>query len=55
LPDFFPKIFGPTEDQPLDSEIVTQKFTELAKVVNAETGNSFTAEEIAIGYCYRPR
>ena len=30
-PDFFPAIFGPGQDQPLDAEIVRQKFETLAK------------------------
>ena len=28
LPEYFPKIFGPSEDQPLDLGIVRQKFAE---------------------------
>ncbi|OJJ00711.1 hypothetical protein ASPVEDRAFT_61339 [Aspergillus versicolor CBS 583.65] len=50
LPDYFPKIFGPHENQPLDVEIVRQKFTELAGQINAETGQNKTPEEIALGY-----
>lgn len=49
LPEYFPKIFGPSEDQPLDVEIVAQKFAELTKRINSETGNSKTPEEVAIG------
>lgn len=50
LPEFFPKIFGPSEDMPLDSEIVAQKFHELTKTINQETGNNFTPEDVAIGF-----
>ena len=50
LPEYFPKIFGPTEDQPLDTEIVASKFADLTIKVNAETGNTFTPEEVAIGW-----
>ncbi|KAL4962466.1 Hydantoinase B/oxoprolinase-domain-containing protein [Aspergillus stella-maris] len=50
LPSYFPKIFGPNEDQPLDVEIVRSKFTELAEEINAETGQSKTPEEIALGF-----
>ncbi|KAL4938920.1 hypothetical protein BDV06DRAFT_231453 [Aspergillus oleicola] len=50
LPSYFPKIFGPNEDQPLDIEIVRSRFTELAKQVNAETGQNKTPEEIALGF-----
>ncbi|KAL4922131.1 Hydantoinase B/oxoprolinase-domain-containing protein [Aspergillus aurantiobrunneus] len=50
LPEYFPKIFGPSENQPLDVEVVRQKFTELAGLVNAETGQDKTPEEIALGF-----
>ncbi|GAA6020774.1 hypothetical protein JCM10207_002019 [Rhodosporidiobolus poonsookiae] len=48
--DSFPKIFGPTEDQPLDYEIVKQKFEELAVQINSETGSKYTAHEVASGF-----
>lgn len=50
LPDYFPKIFGPNESQPLDVDIVRQKFTDLAERINTETGQEKTPEEIALGY-----
>jgi 5-oxoprolinase (ATP-hydrolysing) len=50
LPSYFPKIFGPTEDQPLDTEIVAKKFAGLTEQVNKESGNEFSPEEVAIGY-----
>ncbi|CAH0057999.1 unnamed protein product [Clonostachys solani] len=50
LPEYFPKIFGPTEDLPLDIEIVRQKFHDLTITINNETGNNFTPEEVAIGF-----
>lgn len=34
LPDYFPKIFGPSEKEPLDSEATTKAFLELTKEVN---------------------
>jgi 5-oxoprolinase (ATP-hydrolysing) len=34
IPDYFPKIFGPSEDQPLDVEASRQKFEVLAKEIN---------------------
>lgn len=52
LPEFFPKIFGPDEDQPLDSDIVTTQFQKLTKEINEETGKSLTPEEVALGYGY---
>lgn len=48
-PDFFPKIFGPTEDMPLDFEITKTKFEELTKQINADTGGNKTPEEVASG------
>src|SRR5206468_3926626 len=33
IPEFFPKIFGPRQDQPLDAEAVRAAFAELAKEV----------------------
>ena len=44
IPEFFPKIFGPAQDQPLDDSAVRQAFVALAK----ETGKS--PEETADGF-----
>lgn len=46
LPDFFPAIFGPNQDQPLDVDTVRQKFAELA----AEIGDGRSPEEVADGF-----
>ncbi len=45
-PEFFPSIFGPGQDQPLDTDIVSDKFASLASEV--ATGQS--SEEIADGF-----
>lgn len=54
VPDYFPKIFGPNEDQPLSTEIVEEKFTQLTKEINADNAvvdrREFTAEEVALGF-----
>ncbi|KAI1627045.1 Hydantoinase B/oxoprolinase-domain-containing protein [Exophiala viscosa] len=51
LPEYFPKIFGATEDQPLDREITRQKFEELTEQVNAQQkSKKFTPEEVALGF-----
>ncbi|KAH7029536.1 Hydantoinase B/oxoprolinase-domain-containing protein [Microdochium trichocladiopsis] len=50
IPDYFPKIFGKRENEPLDVEITRQKFTELAKQISAETGQTKTPEEVAMGF-----
>jgi 5-oxoprolinase (ATP-hydrolysing) len=46
MPDFFPRIFGPHQDQPLDSEAVREAFAALARRV----GDGRTPEEVADGF-----
>jgi 5-oxoprolinase (ATP-hydrolysing) len=46
VPAFFPKIFGPAQDQPLDAEVVRERFAALA----AETGDGREAAEVADGF-----
>ncbi|KAL4879118.1 Hydantoinase B/oxoprolinase-domain-containing protein [Aspergillus karnatakaensis] len=50
LPQYFPKIFGKNEDEPLDLEVVKEKFTELAAQISRDTGQKRTAEEVAMGF-----
>ncbi|KAH9227124.1 hypothetical protein K456DRAFT_1754368 [Colletotrichum gloeosporioides 23] len=50
IPSYFPAIFGPDENLPLDSEIVAAKFEELTKTINADTGRSMTPYEVAVGF-----
>lgn len=50
LPEFFPSVFGPEKDQPLDRDVVLVKFQELAKVINQDTAKSLTWEEVAAGF-----
>jgi 5-oxoprolinase (ATP-hydrolysing) len=45
-PEFFPKVFGPEGDLPLDAEIVARKFAELA----AATGRVTSPEAVAEGF-----
>lgn len=45
LPDFFPKIFGPQQDQPLDAGAVQKSFGEMAKQIGDKS-----PEEIADGF-----
>jgi 5-oxoprolinase (ATP-hydrolysing) len=45
-PDFFPAIFGPAQDQPLDIAVVRQKFEALA----AEIDDGRSAEAVAEGF-----
>ena len=46
IADFFPKIFGPQQDLPLDAEAVRAAFAKLAK----EIGDGRSAEEVADGF-----
>lgn len=50
LPEYFPKIFGPNENDSLDVEVTRRKFTELADQINGETGQNKSPEEIALGF-----
>ncbi len=48
LPEFFPHVFGPHGDAPLDATAVGKKFTRLAQ----EIGDGRAAEEIADGFLH---
>jgi 5-oxoprolinase (ATP-hydrolysing) len=53
LPEYFPKIFGPNENEPLDTQVVQQKFDELTRRINHEIEGQrpeFTPEEVAMGF-----
>ena len=49
-PQFFPKVFGPNGDLPLDAEIVRQKFNQLAIDIKENTGSDRTPEQVAAGF-----
>ena len=49
-PEFFPHVFGPRGDLPLDAEIVQQKFRELAAQIQTATGQDQTPEQVAQGF-----
>ena len=51
LPQFFPKIFGPAQNEPLDEGEVRHAFNNLAQKVNlGQSGNEKSGEEIADGF-----
>jgi len=50
LPEFFPKIFGPNEDQPLDVEASRQVIAKLAEQIKNETGKEMSVDEVAYGF-----
>jgi 5-oxoprolinase (ATP-hydrolysing) len=46
IPDFFPKVFGPNGDEPLDAEIVRERFENLAR----DIGDGRSPEAVAEGF-----
>lgn len=56
IPDYFPSIFGPNEDQPLDIQACREEFVNLAKQINLyrksqdPSAKDMTVEEIALGF-----
>ncbi len=50
VPAHFPKVFGPTGDQPIDVEIVRKKFNALAEEIAKATGERRAPELIAEGF-----
>jgi 5-oxoprolinase (ATP-hydrolysing) len=50
MPEFFPRIFGPAQNQPLDADAVRAAFAALAGEVDGSVGGGRTAEEIADGF-----
>ncbi|CAH0550452.1 unnamed protein product [Brassicogethes aeneus] len=56
LPEYFPKIFGPNEDSPLDKKETLKEFEKLTKEINAflsgqeQNKKSMSIEEVAMGF-----
>ena len=53
LPEMFPRIFGPNEDQPLGADVTRAKFQELTELINSEVRSyrpKMTVEEVALGF-----
>jgi 5-oxoprolinase (ATP-hydrolysing) len=48
IPDFFPKIFGPDQNEAIDADAVKKAFAEMAK----EIGDGKTPEEVADGFIH---
>ncbi|QQE66086.1 5-oxoprolinase [Leptolyngbya sp. BL0902] len=49
-PEFFPQVFGPAGNLPLDADMVRQTFTALAEDIHAQTGDSRSPEQVAAGF-----
>lgn len=54
VPEYFPKIFGPDQKQPLDITIVREKFKELTDQINSDqrenNKHELSMEEVALGF-----
>jgi len=49
-PDYFPRAFGPDADQPLDVEVVEQRFDALCREIRQATGDTRRPVEVAEGF-----
>ena len=49
-PEFFPRVFGPNQDEPLDRDVVVEKFAALADEIGARTGARPAPAEVAEGF-----
>ena len=49
-PDFFPQVFGPEQNQKLNTSETKDKFENLMSEVNKSTLSSFSSEELALGF-----
>ncbi len=50
VPEFFPKVFGPGGNEPLDAGIVRAKFAALAAKVSKAMGEARSPEQVADGF-----
>ena len=53
IPEYFPKIFGKSENEPLDVDASRKEFEKLAQSINENSANEFTLDEIIYGYVSR--
>lgn len=50
-PKYFPEVFGPAANEPLNAEVVRQKFNDLAQTIATSTGQEMQSpEQIAAGF-----
>jgi 5-oxoprolinase (ATP-hydrolysing) len=49
-PEYFPKVFGPGADSPIDTASVRSKFDELAREVSRRNRTTVGAEQVAAGF-----
>ncbi|MBT9597297.1 MAG: hydantoinase B/oxoprolinase family protein, partial [Vitreoscilla sp.] len=48
-PAWFPAVFGPAANEPLDRAVVVRRFDELAQAMGSAAGRAVSAEEVASG------
>lgn len=49
IPDYFPKIFGQSEKEPLDIQASKQAFQEIAETVNKDFEKKLSLDEVVYG------
>jgi len=49
IPDFFPKIFGKSESEPLDIEASRAQFEKVAEEINASHDGELSLDDIVYG------
>lgn len=50
IPDYFPKIFGKTEKEPLDVDASRSAFDKLVEEINANSAKKLDLDEIVYGF-----
>ncbi|MEE8496007.1 MAG: hydantoinase B/oxoprolinase family protein [Xanthomonadales bacterium] len=50
VPRYFPQVFGPNGDLPIDAAVVHQSFSKLAAQIAAATGDTRTPQQVAHGF-----
>lgn len=50
VPAYFPHIFGPNEDLPLDVDASRSLFRQMTDEINRDTGKSLSIEDVALGF-----
>ena len=51
-PDFFPAVFGPSGEAPIDASTVAAQFDALAAAVSADANESMEPEQVAAGFLH---
>ena len=50
VPEWFPKVFGPSADEGLDRDAALRKFAQLTEMVNRDYSDAVTPEQAAAGF-----